>query len=240
MLMLSFCEAFVKQKDFTYNLSFNRGGTFLSLSITSWVDIIMAICEAPYEVLTRSRNKSKTKENVMKEIIFQNVKKVVLSSLFITAAFASVYAVETPQDKIDQWINECPYIGLVAKEVTYGPITLKDFKMEDEGRVVIAQPGEFINSSVEYKVAKEHLKSLHLHHIIVGIKGQNSQNCITHALAVWDTHGKAHFCFAAPTEKGIYEVRFDYQTALTCKEAYKLWRADPPSSKATVGIVIVE
>lgn len=176
----------------------------------------------------------------MKERIFQKVKTAVLGSLFMTTACVSLYAAEAPKDEINEWINACPHIGLVAKEVTYGPITLKKLNLDGKGRVVIAQPGETIHGTVQYTVDADQLESLHLHHIIIGIKGQNAQNCIMHALGVWDAKGKANFNLTAPTAKGVYEVRFDHQTAVTCKTAVEHWREDPPSSKATVGIIIIE
>lgn len=177
----------------------------------------------------------------MQTRLFQKIKTAVLGSLFVTTAYSlPLYAAESPKEKINEWINECPYIGLVAKEVTYGPISLKNFDLEDKGRVVIAQPGEVIKGTVHYKVKADQLESWHLHHIILGIKGQGGQECITHALGAWDTHGKASFSLTAPLEKGIYEIRFDYQTSVTCNDACELWREDPPSSNATVGIIIIE
>jgi hypothetical protein len=171
----------------------------------------------------------------------QRIKTGFLGVLFITAACAlPLNAVDSPKDKINKWISECPYIGLVAKEVTYGPITLKHFDLEDKGRVVMAQPGEKIHGTVHYKVDVSELDSLHLHHIILGIKNGGDQTCLTHALGVWDSKGKASFSLTAPEEKGVYEIRFDYQTCLTCNDALKHWSEDPPSPKATVGIVIVE
>ena len=177
----------------------------------------------------------------MQKQSLQRTKLGFLGVLFLTTACAlPLNAVDSPKDKINKWINECPYIGLVAKEVTYGPITLKHFDLEDKGRVVIAQPGETVSGSVNYKVDASELESLHLHHIILGIKKSDDQTCLTHALGVWDSKGKATFSLAAPSERGAYEIRFDYQTGLKCEDALKHWNEDPPSSKATVGIIIVE
>jgi hypothetical protein len=183
----------------------------------------------------------KPKEDVMKKSVFQKAKTIALGSFFICAASAlRLHAVESPEDKINEWINECPYIGLVAKEVSYGPITLKNFNLDNKGRIVIARPNEIIHGTLQYKIKTDELPSLHLHHIIIGIEGEDTQSCITHALGVWDTKGKTSFSFAAPPKRGVYEIRVDYQTGLTCEEACKLWREDPPSAKATVGIIIIE
>lgn len=175
----------------------------------------------------------------MKGNFFQKATAAILSFLFITTTCAS-YAVESPKDRLNEWIHSYPYIGLVTEEVTYGPIALKKLNLENKGRVVIAKPGETVFGTVHYRVDADKLDTLHLHHIILGIEGKDSQTCLTHALGVWDAQGRVHFSISAPPERGVYELRFDYQTALTCSEASKEWRKEPPSAKATVGIIIVE
>lgn len=177
----------------------------------------------------------------MQERRFQRAKTLVLGFLFTTTVCSlPLHAVDAPKDKINEWLKSCPYIGLASKEVIYGPITLKHFDLEDKGRVVIAQPGEKINGSVKYKVDASKLDSWELHHIILGVSSGKEQTCITHALGVWDNKGKAHFSLTAPQEKGVHEIRFDYQTGLRCSEAMEHWKQDPPSSRAALGIIIVE
>jgi hypothetical protein len=175
---------------------------------------------------------------------YTNHKNQILSLLiFALTCIMPLHATEAPMDKINNLINSFPYIGLVTKEVTYGPITLRDFNLENDGRVVFADPGELINGTVKYKINSDKIESWNMHHIIVGIKDQDypeSQVCITHSLGAWDKKGKAHFSLKAPQEKGVYEVRFNYQSVLSCESAITLWKQDTPASKATVGIIVVE
>lgn len=165
-----------------------------------------------------------------------------LCSIFLAVLSTQVLpAAESPSDKISEWIKSSPWIGLVAKEVTYGPITLGELNLDKGGRLVIAKPGEEIKSTVKYKINADKLDSWHLHHIVVGIKGQAYPTCITHSFGVWDKKGKASFTLIAPKEKGVYEVRFNYQEGITCSEAVKGWLDEnSPSAHATVGIIIVE
>lgn len=166
---------------------------------------------------------------------------VLLCSIFLTVFSSQVlHAAESPKEKITEWIKSHPWIGLVAREVTYGPITLKDFDLDKSGRLVFAEPGEEIEATVKYKVHADALDSWNLHHIMVGIKGQDNPACITHTLGIWDKKGKTSFIIKAPEETGVYEVRFDYQEALLCSEAAHAWQKDAPSANATVGIIIVE
>ncbi len=177
----------------------------------------------------------------MKKTYFLNIQKTVLGALFIAAASVlTLSASESPKDKMKELLHSYPYAGLIAKEITYGPITLRDLDLDGNGKVVFATPGEVIEGTVRYKVDAKQLESWHLHHVIVGIKGQDAQTCITHILGVWDSKGKASFNITAPLEKGVYELRFDYSTALTCDTAIDNWKEDAPSSQATVGIIVVE
>lgn len=161
--------------------------------------------------------------------------------IFLTALSSqSLHSAESPKDKIKNWIESNPWIGLITREVTYGPITLRDLDLDKSGRLVFAEPGEEIEAAVKYKVNADALDSWHLHHIIVGIKGQDNATCITHSLGVWDKKGKTSFIIKAPEEKGLYEVRFDYQKTLLCNDATNAWLEDSPSAKATVGIIIVD
>jgi hypothetical protein len=75
---------------------------------------------------------------------------------------------------------------------------------------------------------------------MIGFKGKNQPTCLTHSLGVWDKRGTAHFVLQAPVEKGVYELRFNYEQAGLCSDAAKVWKHDTPSARATVGVVIVE
>lgn len=161
------------------------------------------------------------------------------SILLIVFSSQLLHSVESPKDKISKWIKSSPWIGLIAKEVTFGPVTLKNLNLDGKGRLVFAKPGEEIKAVVKYKVNAEGLDSWGLHHIIVGIMNQDA-TCITHSLGIWDKKGETSFMIQAPKEKGLYEVRFDYQEALFCGEAIETWQKDSPSAQATVGIIIVE
>lgn len=173
----------------------------------------------------------------MKNKLSLQLKYAILSSILFTSLFVSqISATETIHD----WIQSYPWIGLVAEEVPYGPITIEDVNLGGDGRLVFAKPGEKIEGRLKYKINADQLSSWHLHHIIVGLKNQEAQSCITHTLGLGDKNGKANFTIDAPTEKGVYELRFDYQDALLCEDAKKAWHDDQPSSRATIGIVIVK
>lgn len=178
----------------------------------------------------------------MHKLLFHKITYTFLSILLLAISFMQpLDAARAPKEEITEWVKSCPYIGLLTEKITYGPITLKDFNLADVGRVVIVDPDEVIEGTVKYKVDSNKLDTLHLHHIIVGVRGEEgSQSCISHTLGILDTKGTAKFSLKSPSKKGIYEIRFDYQTALTCSNALEQWIENPPSASAVVGFLIVK
>ncbi len=162
------------------------------------------------------------------------------ATLFACALAVPIAAVESPGDKITEIIKSCPWIGLVAEEVTYGPITISKLDIAHAGRLVFCKPAEKIEGTLKYKIDADKLDSWEFHHIIVGLRKQDAQSCITHSLGVWNKKGKASFSFNAPVEKGIYELCFDYYEATLCSDALKQWLDNPPAHRATIGIVVVD
>ena len=178
----------------------------------------------------------------MKFYVSSKIKNTFLGSMLIAvSSILPLHSSESAKKNLNDWITTCPYIGLVANEVHYGPITLSNFDMDDNGRLILVKPGEQLHCSVKYSIDASQMDSWHMHHVIVGIQGgENSQCCITHSLGVWDKKGKANFELNAPAEKGVYEVRFIYEQVLRCSDAVEHWKDDAPSSRTTVGIIIVE
>lgn len=171
-----------------------------------------------------------------------------LALAFSTTNFAEANCVEQVhcnqcvEKSIDHYVQSYPYLGLVMNEVQYGPITIKDVRLNDHDRVAKVAPGETVQGKLKYKIDSKGLETLHLHHIIVGLKNVGAQDCIAHSFGVWDSKGKATFELKAPEEKGVYEVRFCYAEALSCHDARETWTQDndQPSSHATMGVLIVE
>jgi hypothetical protein len=141
-----------------------------------------------------------------------------------------------------EYLQECPWIGLIANQITYGPITISNVNIHDGDKLAFVAPGETLNGMLKYKVDAKDLTSLHLYHLVIGIKKEGAQDCITHNLGMWNSKGHGHFTLKAPEKPGIYEVRFMFTEGLTCARARDAWNSDAekPSSAATIGIIIVE
>lgn len=171
---------------------------------------------------------------------FKSQSLILSATLLVSALATPLAAIDSASDKMDELISVCPWIGLILKNVTYGPITISKLDIAECGRLVFCEPGERIDGTLKYKIDVDQIDSWNLHHVIVGLRKQDAQSCITHSLGVWDKEGHSSFSFNAPAEKGVYEVCFNYYKAVLCVDAFREWQLNPPAHAATIGIVVVE
>jgi len=140
------------------------------------------------------------------------------------------------------YLQECPWIGLIADQISFGPITVSNVNIQDGDKFTCVAPGEILHGSLKYKVDSKNLHLLHLYHLVIGIKDEGAQDCITHNLGLWNSKGIGHFTLQAPSKPGVYEVRFLFTEAMSCACARVAWDncCKKPSAAATIGIIIVE
>jgi hypothetical protein len=175
-----------------------------------------------------------------------NIKRMHLLGMIISTFLLlnNTASADTPEPKkhFTEYLQECPWIGLVAKQITYGPITISNVTIHEGDRLVFVSPGEMLHGFLKYEVESKDLDSLHLYHLVIGIKNEGAQDCITHNLGIWDSKGTGHFTLKAPDKPGIYEVRFLFTEGLSCACAREAWNSghEKPSAAATIGIIIVE
>lgn len=178
----------------------------------------------------------------MKNIILKNFNTFALVALlagFFCTINAPAFADKT---KLHHYFHDFPWIGLVSNEITYGPITVSNVHLNKGGKVALVKPNDKIKGNLHYKIDAKSLNSFHLYHLVVGIKKIGAQDCISHSFGIWNSKGKGNFTLQAPSEPGVYEVRFSYFEGATCQSARKAWNeeASDPSSAATIAVVIVE
>lgn len=164
----------------------------------------------------------------------------ILSSLLLTSpVFAESSEVQKP---LCEYLEECPWIGLVADQITLGPIKISKVSIHEGDKLAFVSPGEDLKGRLKYEIESKDLDLLHLYHLTVGIKNQGAQDCVTHNLGVWGSKGRGHFTLKAPEKPGVYEVRFLLTDGLTCERARDAWNSsiEKPSSAATIGIIVVE
>lgn len=144
-------------------------------------------------------------------------------------------------DRIETFADEVPGIGLIADSITFDGITIGNFRFENEKKFVFAEPGDEVPVYMHYEIDASALKTLHLHHLIIGLYDDGPQTCVLHSLGIKDSEGEATVTLKAPEKKGVYQVRFCHSIGLTDHEAQKAWwRGDGPSAKTIVGIMVVK
>lgn len=177
----------------------------------------------------------------MKMCLFVKFQCLMLGAILLMSSIAApLTAVSSPGDRVNQLISDCPWIGMIAKEVTYGPITISHLNIGESGRLVFCEPGETIEGTLKYKINVKELDSWGLHHIVVGLRHQDAQSCISHSFGVWDRKGNSSFSFQAPEGKGVYELCFEYYKGALCSDAFAQWQNSSPPHRATIGIVVVD
>lgn len=158
---------------------------------------------------------------------------------------ASLFAGTSPSNikkELSKYFEKAPWLGLIADEVTYGPIKISHVHIHDGDKFVIADPGEVFHGSLKYHIKTDDLEFFHKYHLIIGLKEYGAQECVTHSRALWNSKGKAHFKLTAPQKPGIYQVRFLFVEDAHCSSAKNLWNSgiSAPGAHATIGVLIVE
>jgi hypothetical protein len=159
----------------------------------------------------------------------------VLSTLACTPVTASV------NEGIEMYVEKIPGIGLISDSIEFDGITLSHFRFDNDKKYIFVKPEEEFSAHMNYEIDASLLKTLHLHHLVIGLYDDGPQQCILHSLGVLDSHGAITTTLKAPKKKGAYQVRFCHSVGLTDTEAQKAWwRGDGPSAKTIMGIVIVK
>ncbi|MBA3816452.1 MAG: hypothetical protein H0X29_08030 [Parachlamydiaceae bacterium] len=180
--------------------------------------------------------------------LFNQKKSTFFLKLF-AAAFLALSAspllasiTDNAKSDLNSYFEKAPWLGLITDEITYGPVKISHVHLHDGDKVVFAAPGDELHGSLKYRIKSDDLATFHLNHLVIGIKGEGPQDCLTHNVGVWDSHGKTRFKLKAPEKAGIYEVRFLLTEGLTCSNARDTWEFGEkvPGSNATIGVIIVE
>jgi WD40 repeat protein len=127
----------------------------------------------------------------------------------------------------------------LPNQATYGQVKLTDFTLNNKSNVISVAPGEKINGSANYIYDCPECQGS-INQIIVGIVGQNSaQACIYNGSN--QESGSSKFTLTAPSEPGIYYIRFRYAQAYGCEQgALGWWRVgNEPTPEANIGAIII-
>ncbi|MCB1118589.1 MAG: hypothetical protein KDK65_01375 [Chlamydiia bacterium] len=170
-------------------------------------------------------------------------KHFLLSVLFLAAHLTG--------DNIQDYVNEIPGIGLIANEVNFEGINLKNLtfqKTKESGvgkvgdKYVITYPGMVHKVSVNYELDPEVLSNFDFHHFMYGLDTTGAQGCLLHSLGLTKRKGQTVFSIQAPEKPGIYQLRFCHTTGYGVFEQVKddWWKKGSETAKTIMGIIVVK
>jgi hypothetical protein len=166
-----------------------------------------------------------------------------------TAADKLKSGVEKAGDKIEDvqnYFQNYDWKGVIQEKAAVGPATVTDIKLNGYHRAVIVKPGERIEGELKVLLDKDQIKDIKYHRLVIGLKDAGAQTAFGvgggFGYLVGDREHKESFTLIAPTEPGLYQVRFRPVECLTEHEALKKWNDDKgnqPDGKSTIGFVLV-
>lgn len=168
------------------------------------------------------------------------IRTIILSGIVSVMACSALTASGLDQC-IGMHAKDIPGIGLISDSIEFDGITLSHFRFDNDKKYTYVEPEQEVAVHMHYDIDASLLKTLHLHHLVIGLYDDGPQQCILHSLGVIDSHGVICTTVKAPKKPGVYQVRFCHASGLSDSEAQTAWwRADGPSAKTIVGIIVVK
>lgn len=146
-------------------------------------------------------------------------------------------------DKIQHYLNNYHWKGLIQDKATSGPITLKHLELNDHSKSIIAHPGEKIEAEVKCIFNADHTSVFDLYRVVIGLKGEGPQAIIGSQSGISSGKSREKFTLLAPYTPGVYEIRFRPVDALLKSTAMDGWRDEKgqePDATTTIGVIIVK
>lgn len=141
------------------------------------------------------------------------------------------------------YLNNYHWKGMIQDKASSGPATLKHLQLNDHARAVVVRPGERIHCQVVYKLNKHETSALSVYQVIVGINGLGPQISLGKDLGAATGESMEKFEMIAPTEPGVYQVRFRFVKAVLESSAFDEWKdanGNEPDATTTIGIIVVK
>ncbi len=144
---------------------------------------------------------------------------------------------------LQEYLDHYNWKGLIEDKATSGPATLKHLELNEHSRVIVVKPGEKIKAEVKCLLDSEKCSAFGLYRIVVGINDVGPQAVVGHELGLAAGKTREKFTLTAPTEPGMYEIRFRPVEALLKTTALDAWTdeaGNQPDGKTTIGIIFVK
>lgn len=147
--------------------------------------------------------------------------------------------IESVQDYLDNY----HWKGVLQSKATSGPATLENLQLNGHKAVVAVKPGERILGEVDCNLDPEACASFRYYRVVLGIKGCGAQTTVGNSLGINANNSRDRFALIAPSEPGLYQIRFKTVKAFFETEALNEWLDDngnEPDGTTTIGLIVVK
>jgi hypothetical protein len=159
-----------------------------------------------------------------------------------TTAHALKKGTEKCGDKLEDVQNY--FRNKFHETTTIGPAVVSDVKFNGHHLVAIVKPGERIEGELKCVLDKSKIQDLRYHRLIIGFKDLGAQTSVSNGFGYFaDKESKDKFVLIAPSQPGLYKVRYRPVETYTESEGLKKWRDDEgrePNSDTTIGLIYVK
>jgi hypothetical protein len=144
--------------------------------------------------------------------------------------------------KIQDYVENYPWKGIIQDKASSGAETLSHLRLNHRGNVIAVHPGEKVEGKVICSLNSDLAHALSVYRVVIGLHGKGPQTTIGASLGVASGSSKEKFSFAAPSEPGIYQIRFRTADNYLESKALDAWvdeNGKEPDASTTIGIIYV-
>lgn len=144
---------------------------------------------------------------------------------------------------IQSYLDNYHWKGLIQDEATSGVTTLKHLELKNHAKAIVVKPGERVEGIVQCNLDREQCSNLKVYRVVLGLQGKGAQTTIGNELGIIAGESVESFALVAPSEPGIYQIRFRTVEEVLKKAALDDWvdeKGDEPDGTTTIGIIVVK
>jgi hypothetical protein len=144
---------------------------------------------------------------------------------------------------IQNYLDNYDGKGLIQGEATSGAATLKHLQLNGHARAVVVRPGERVHGVVLCKLDRDKCSALGLYRVVLGLSGRGAQTTIGNYFGIAAGESLERFDLIAPTQPGIYQIRFRSVDSFYEGDALAAWidsEGNEPDGSTAIGLIYVK
>ena len=145
--------------------------------------------------------------------------------------------------KIQNYLENYQWKGMIQDQATSGPETLSHLKLNNRGKIIAVRPGEIVHGKVVCSLNPDQADSLNVYRVVLGLHGEGPQTTIGTTLGAFNGSSTEQFSLTAPVKPGIYQIRFRTADNFLEGKAMDSWfdeKGKEPDASTTIGIIYVK